>query len=146
MRIIKLSEMDEEMQNEDMVHKYFKSTLKIAKPTGQFLMTKGRISQDGIHQGEKIVFSYRKKIVYLGVAASGRKKYRGPQRWLPREYPHYFCIDMDKLRPGRGAIDEFEKRVFESDLHDKNIVQAQGWPRLEDSKELDQLWYEFINE
>ncbi|MBW2621529.1 MAG: hypothetical protein JRD68_01365 [Deltaproteobacteria bacterium] len=139
-----MSKEDQEMKNEAMVHRYFLSTLKARTPPGQFLMTKGRMSRGGIHPGEKIVFSYYKKIMYLSVAATGREDYRGSQKWLPLNYPHYFCVDMDSLVPGKSTLDKFEHRVRIKCLHDKNIVQAQSWPRLEDSEELDKIWHEFI--
>ncbi len=144
MRIIKLSKIDPEMKNENMVHNYFLTKLKATNPPGQFLMTKGRMGKDGIRPGEKIVFSYYKKILYLGVATTGREDYAGPQCWSPLDYPHYFCVNVDTLVPAQGTLDKFEHRVHLKGLHDKHIVQAQGWPRLEDSKELDKIWNEFI--
>lgn len=143
MRIVKLSEDDVEMRTIQMVRDFFEKRLPSMTPPGQFLMTKGRISKNGIRRGEKLVFSYRGAIVYLGVAASGRQIYTGKQLWLPLEYPYFFLIDTNRIYRGKGTLDDFEREVFRLNLHSKHIVRSQGWPHLEDSQTLSELWDQF---
>jgi hypothetical protein len=72
MRIIKLSPTDPDMINRQIVDSYFNEKLQKRKPTGQFLLTKGRISKKGISPGELLVFSYNGDIVYLAESVSER--------------------------------------------------------------------------
>jgi len=72
MRIIKLSSKDPDMQTKADVRTFFDDYLpREASPAGKFLLTRGRIAEDGLSIGEKLVFSYHPKLVYLGHAASG---------------------------------------------------------------------------
>lgn len=143
MRIVKLSEDDDEMRTPQMVQDFFEKALPSKSPPGRFLITKGRISKTGIKRGEKLVLSYHGEIVYLGVAASGRQLYAGKQLWLPLEYSYYFLIDTDRIYRGKGTLDDFEREVFRLNLHSKHIIQSQGWPHLEDSQAISELGDQF---
>ena len=141
MRVIKLSSDDPDMRTEEDVRWFFEDYLpNEASPPGRFLLTHGRIAEDGLSIGEKLVFSYRSKLVYLGHAASGTAANSNPNE---SENPSFFLVDVERIYPARGTLRDFEDAVREKGLHQKNIVKSQGWPRLEDSPELDALWQSF---
>ncbi len=139
MRIIKLSKDDEEMQNRDMVRKYFEVSLP-KKYGGKFLFKKGWIAEGELSAGEKVVFTYNGDLVYLGVAASERQDYTGELGWSPHDYPYYFLVDTNQLYCGWGSLADFESKLSENGLLEKNIVRSQGWPHLQDSLQLDDIW------
>lgn len=72
MRIIKLSPSDISMKTREKVDRFFHKHLKEREPKGQFFLTKGRISKNGIKPGESLVFTYLGEIVYLARCASTR--------------------------------------------------------------------------
>ena len=142
MRIIKLSPNDIDMQSFQMVQEYFEKKLH-KEYRGRFLLTQGRIASDGIMPGEKLVFSYKGNIEYLGIATSERRNYTGTQDWPPQEYPFYFLVDTDQIYRGKGSLAQFEDELRKQGLHEKNIVQSQGWPHVQDSHQLDEIWNAF---
>jgi len=91
MRIIKLSNNDEDFETRADVDKYFQDKLPKRKPAGQFLLTKLAIGQTGISSGEKLVFTYNGKCVYKARAASTRKKNIG-------HVPNPGCVTANKRR------------------------------------------------
>ena len=59
------------MRTEADVREFFENYLpREASPAGKFLLTRGRIAEDGLSINVKLVFSYQSKLVYLGHAAS----------------------------------------------------------------------------
>lgn len=105
-------------------------------------MTKGRIAKNGLRVGEKVVFSWKGDVIYLGVARSGLEPYEGEQKW-DQPYEFGFRLELGDLWRASGTLRSFERRVREKTGAFKNIVQTQGWPRLDDSGELDEVWNEF---
>jgi hypothetical protein len=136
MRIIKLSPKDPDMINRDMVDSFFNEKLHKRKPTGQFLLTKGRISEKGISPGEMLVFSYNGDIVYLALSQSERLNNTGP---AASEYPFYFFVDITTIIKGKGNLKQLENEIKAS----KNIVRTQGWPTIKDSPEIKKIWNQF---
>ena len=128
MRIIKLSKVDEDFSNRDMVGEYFEKKLKNKVPEGKFELTKTRIAKNGISPNEKLIFTYEGEIVYLAEAATGRETNKGKQT---EKYPYCFYIDMESVRPGHGALATLESKLKEKNLHNKNIVKSQAWPIVE---------------
>lgn len=96
MRIIKLNPDDIEMKTREMVDSFFLTRLHEKDPKGQFLLTKGRIAEDGIQPGEYLVFTYLGDLVYVARSASRREATEGPNA---RQYPHYFCVELTPSRP-----------------------------------------------
>lgn len=139
MRIIKLSPSDKDMKDIGMVQDYFECKLQERRPRGQFLLTKGRISKKGISPGEMIIFSYKTAIVYLARSASERKDTIGSESI---QYPHYFCIDTETIVKGEGTLSDLEHRLVQHG-NSKNIVNTQGWPKLEETPALKRLWEKF---
>jgi hypothetical protein len=141
MRIIKLSSKDPAMRTEADVREFFEDYLPHeASPPGRFQLTRGRIAEDGLSIGEKLVFSYQSKLVYLGHAASGVAPNAEPDNG---ESPSFFLVDAQRIYRARGTLRDFEDALREKGLLQKNIVKSQGWPTLEDSPELDKIWQSF---
>ena len=136
MRIIKLSPKDRDMKDRKMVDKYFTKVLFESNPRGQFLLTKGRISEKGISPGEMIIFSYNVEIVYLALSQSKRLNTIGPDA---SHYPYYFCVDTPTIVNGKGTLYELEQVMNGI----KNIVNTQAWP-TKDSAELRKIWVGFM--
>jgi hypothetical protein len=129
-RIIKLSTDDADMKTRDGVDRYFLDTLPKTAPPGQFLVTKGRISENGVSPGERLVFSYKGELVYIARAASERLDTAGPEA---AEYPHYFIVDVESIQPATGRLTELEADLHGSGLADQNIARTRGWPIIDES-------------
>jgi hypothetical protein len=133
MRIIKLSPNDPDMINREMVNFYFNDKLRMLLPLGQFLLTEGRISKNGISPGEMLVFSYLGEIVYLAISQTKRIRNTGNE-FL--QYPYYFCIDTETIVKGKGTLQGLENEIKPK----KNFVKSQGWPTIKDSDEIKIIW------
>lgn len=140
MRIIKLSSEDPDMCDRNMVDSFFNEKLYLRKPPGQFLLTKGRISEDGILPGEMLIFSYKGEIVYLALSSSPRLANTGANAV---DYPFYFCVDIKTINKGTGDMTELEAKINSKVVNPKNIVMARGWPSFKDSPELKEIWEYF---
>lgn len=132
MRIIKLSPDDPEMKTRESVSHFFHTTLKERNPRGQFLLTKGRISPDGIRAGERIVFTYNGDCVFLAKSASDRLDTQGPSA---TRYPTYFCVDVDSIVSATGTLSDLEKVIWRSGIYHSKIVRTMGWPKIEESED-----------
>ena len=136
MRIIKLSDNDKDFPDRNKVDFYFQSKLPERKPPGKFLLTKGRIAEDGIEIGEQLIFSYKTEITYIALSASARMVNSGDDADM---YPFYLVVDMDSLVPAKGYLADIESMLSKAGI-EKNIVRAQGWPRIPDSPETEIIW------
>jgi hypothetical protein len=130
MRVIKLSPNDVEMQTRENVDLYFQTLLKERIPAGQFFLTKGRISKNGIKPGESLVFTYLGEIVYLARSASTRMETEGSHAY---QYPYYFCIDVDSINSAHGKLSALEDALRLGGLIDRNLVKSQGWPIVKET-------------
>lgn len=130
MRIIKLSTDDADMKTRDGVDRYFLQSLPERIPAGQFLITKGRISRNGISPGERLVFAYVGEIVFLARAASERRETIGPEA---ETYAHYFIVDVGSIQPATGILTELEADLHGSGLADQNIARTRGWPIIDET-------------
>jgi hypothetical protein len=138
MRIIKLSDKDQDMRDEKAVQSFFENYLPYkACPRGRFEITRGRIAKDGLSISEKLVFTYQSKLVYLGYAASEVARNTEPNN---DTYPSFFLVDVQRIYPAQGTMQNFEETLRDKGLLKKNILNSQGWPRIEDSSELDKIW------
>ena len=137
MRIIKLSPEDMSFPDRRSVDMYFEQRLPNRIPEGQFFITKGRIARNGVEKGELLIFSYRNEIVYIAKAKSPRFTNQGVEK---STYPHYFCVDCSTIEKGRGNLAELEQALRGINASSKNLVKAQGWPRLDDSQAVEMIW------
>jgi hypothetical protein len=145
MRIIKLSQKDPDMKNKDAVKHFFQAKLFERDPQGKFLLTKGRISKNGLKSGELLIFSYKNEIVYLGLAKNGRQQNKGINSY---DYPFYFCVDVNSIKLGTGHLNELEYELDQIGLLEKNIEQSQGWPIVPESpgtkNKIKMVWNKFV--
>lgn len=130
MRVIKLSPNDPDMMTREMVTTFFRGKLGSRIPLGQFFLTQGRIAENGITPGERLLFTYNGECVYQARAASGRTKTEGAES---NQYPFYFCIKMESLVNAAGQLQEFENKLKDLGFLDKNLVHSQGWPTVNDA-------------
>jgi hypothetical protein len=136
MRIIKLSQKDKDFPDRNRVDFYFQSKLPNRNPPGRFLLTQGRVAKEGIEIGEPLVFSYKTEITYIALAASGRIDNSDDD---VDKYPYYFVVDMESLAPAKGTLSDIESLLSKAGI-EKNIVRAQGWPRIQDSPLTENIW------
>jgi hypothetical protein len=138
MRIIKLSSKDIDFPDRAGVVNYFEVKLPNRDPVGQFLLTKGRIREGGIEDGEPLIFTYKGQITYTAKASSGRFTNSGSDR---DTYPFYFIVDVNTIAPAQGSLADLEAKLRDLGAHN-NILLTRGWPRIEDSREVDRIWNE----
>lgn len=136
MRIIKLSKKDPDFPYRSSVDDYFQNKLPNRNPPGKFLLTKGRIAENGISKGELLVFSYKTEIIYVAKAGSCRLPNLSDDN---KKYPFYFIVDMNSIFNAKGDLANIEAALPKVK---KNIVHTQGWPRIPDSPEIYDIWNE----
>ena len=118
MRVIKLSDKDESMPNEEKMHEFFTQELNKKTPKGKFLSGKN-IRMGGIDVGELLVFTYQTNVVYFACVASGVEEGSDGR---------YFCIDMSALkRCNDKALKEFGKRIGVKKPGKQDWSAIQGW-------------------
>ena len=133
MRIIKLSPNDHDMITRDMVSVFFQEKLAKRHPVGQFFLTSGRMSENGIAPGERLLFTYLGECIYQARAATGRMKNEEENSDI---YPFYFCLDMETFANASGSLQELEDNLKNAKLLSKNLVRSQGWPTINDTSAL----------
>ena len=140
MRIIKLSSDDPDMRDRNMVDFFFNEKLHRRIPPGKFLLTKGRIAEDGILPEEMLIFLYKGEIVYLALSSSGRLNNTCKNAVA---YPYYFCVDIKTITRGAGDKTQLDVLINSKVANPKDIVRARGWPSFKDSPELKKIWEHF---
>lgn len=127
MRVIKLSSNDPDMLTRDMVIVFFREKLAKRNPSGQFFLTKGRVSETGISPGERLLFTYQGECIYQARAASGRATNENANK---DQYPFYFCVDTKTIVDAVGNLQDVVAKLA---LAGSNIVNTQSWPIIDDS-------------
>ncbi|MCB0195750.1 MAG: hypothetical protein KDJ65_27620 [Anaerolineae bacterium] len=135
MRIIKLSE--EIFSDLDDVMEFFRDYLPQRDPPGKFRITEGRIAQGGLEPGEEVLFSYNGKIYFMAQSATGRLANEDKHK---DEYPFYFLVDMDTLRPVGMSLHDVEQRYHHETGETKSLVQTRGWPKIENEGFTTSFW------
>ncbi len=138
MRVVKLSK--EEFSELEDVRRFFRNLLK-RNPPGKFRITKGRIAKNALEPGEKILFSYSRRVYFIAQSASSRLKNEDKYQ---NKYPSYFLLDMDTLHPVDISLFDVEKRYHQETGETKHLVQAQGWPIIENETFATSLWESLI--
>lgn len=123
------------MRNRAMVDSYFHQVLQERTPSGQFLLTRGRIAEDGIQPDERIIFTYLGEVVYQARSLTGRLK--NSDETESERYPHYFCVNIDSIQEGTKSLHDLENELKDTNLisTDQNLVKSQGWPIIKESDE-----------
>lgn len=141
MRIIKLSK--EEFKDKVSIKEFFFSDLPNRENPGAFYLTKGRLSSEKFSFGEKIVFSYEGKAIFISESASDILDSNDQDK---DKYPTYFQVNLEKL------IDVTDKSISLEHIEDlfkfysgeyKNLLKSQGWPMIEDTTFTELLWRYF---
>lgn len=130
MRVIKLNTTKEFPALEDL-ERYFDNDLPSRNPPGKFRLTKGRIAEDGLQPGERVIFSYKCCVCFVAYAASGRMENTDEYQ---NDYPYFFIIDLDHVRQTNFSLQKLEDRLLHKSNEKKYIVRTQGWPRISDTK------------
>jgi len=94
---------------------------------------------DGIDDGEPLIFTYKGDIVYVAKASSGRFTNLSSER---DKYPFYLIVDVNTIAPAQGSLAVLEFMLRNLGVLKKNILRTQGWPQIEDSPEVNQIWNE----
>jgi len=145
MRVIKLSEKDEDFTTIDGVHYYFQNKLKIDYQ-GQFLLTTRTINEKKFDSGELLIFSYKGEIVYIAKSNSGKLPNEGRER---ERYPDYFIIDINSIENGKGRLKDLEDALDQHSIP-HNKIATRGWSIIkedEDTKEkIKKIWNGFKKE
>ena len=135
MRIVKLSE--DIFPDLESVMVFFRDYLPERNPPGKFRITEGRITEDGLEPGEEILFSYNGRIYFRAQSATGRLKNEDEHQ---NEYPFYFLVDMDTLRPVGISLHDVEQRYHQETGETKSLVQTRGWPKIENETFVTSFW------
>lgn len=102
---------------------------------GIFRFTKGRISPDGIHPGETLLFSYEGVIVYVAKAVTGPLPTVGPES---TEFPYYLQVDLPSLK--RASIPLIDlQNVITAKTGESIQLLGQGWTRLPDDEAVEDV-------
>ncbi len=145
MRIIKLSPDDIDFETSIDLDRFFTEKLLERDPVGRFNLRKGWIADKGLEVGELIIFTYHGMLVYIACSATERLEAEGLDK---EKYPNYFCIDVETIRPAKGSVAQLEEELDAKRLLDRNIVQSQGWPIIDESdsrrRKLETILEEFI--
>jgi hypothetical protein len=96
----------------------------------------GRIADGGIETGESIIFSYETVITHIANASSDRLANTQSDSGT---YPFYCLVDMSTICLAQGNLTDVEAALAGMGIQ-KNIVRTQGWPRIQDSPAIDQIW------
>ncbi|MCB0170064.1 MAG: hypothetical protein KDJ97_05885 [Anaerolineae bacterium] len=135
MRIVKLSE--EIFSDLESVMRFFRDYLPQRDPPGKFRITEGRITQDGLEPGEEMLFSYNGTIYFIAQSATGRLENEDEHQ---NEYPFYFLVDMDTLRPVEISLHDVEQRYHQETGETKSLVHTRGWPKIENETFITSFW------
>ena len=134
------------MPDKEAVKRFFTESLLHKSPPGRFEITKNKTERlkNDLCKGEKLVFTYQAKLVYLGYADSGVILNTEPNK---DEYPSYFLVDVKRIYPAQGSLKEFRDKLLEEGIETK--IGGPNWTKLkEDSQELKEklkkIWEFFI--
>ena len=150
-RIVKMTE--HEFKDAPAIHKFFKDDLPKRKDAGRFRMlstsdkAKPKIGKNGLREGEKLIFTFKNEILWIGEADSGRCPNIKDEKGVDlKKYPFYFDVKMDSLieliEPKQLIAFENELRVIYPNL--KNLVKSHGWPIIEENEKTKKLWDSLI--
>lgn len=142
MRIVKLSNAEKRFDTLDGVRRFFFEELPRRTPPGMFQVTPRRISLDGLSKGERLLFTYRARIVFTALAASRLVPNVGNES---RKYPHYFRVDLTTLCEADEDLHYVERWYNQKTGDDVRLVKTRGWNKLRDSTLTNELWQRLRN-
>jgi len=141
MRIVKMTE--HEFNSVQEIDDFFENRLPKRKDVGRFRMlctsdkAKPKIGKNGLREGERLLFTFKNKIIWIGKAATGRyPNIKDEKKDYLKKYPFYFVVKIDTLRKLKKPkpLKDFENelRAIYPDL--KNLVKSHGWPIIEENE------------
>ena len=126
MRVVKLGR-DDPFETEAAVADFFTNRLPNRNPPGLFLMH-GEIAADGLAIGERLLFTYRGRLRFVGRAATGRQVNTFD---LKDEYPNCFRVELGSIQPADASLTEVEQALAAAGVA-VNLA-SRGWNRVPDS-------------
>lgn len=137
MRIVKLSNAEKRFVTLDGVRRFFLEELPLRTPPGKFQVTPRRIAQGGLIKDERLLFTYRARIVFTALAESGLVPSVGNES---QKYPYYFTVDLTTLRKADEDFHKVERWYNQKTGANVRLVKTRGWNKLPDSTHTDELW------
>jgi hypothetical protein len=126
MRVVKLSE--DVFADEAAVEDFFANVLPQRKPPGLFHCG-AQIAKDGLNVAERLLFTYRGHLRFVGRAATGRL----PNTFgLQNEYPYCFIVDPHSIQPAIASFGHIEQAL--AAVGATVSLAGQGWTRVPDSQ------------
>lgn len=153
MRIVKMTE--HEFNDAPEVDDFFENELPKRKHPGRFRMlctnsnAKPKIGKNGLSVNEKLIFTFKNKILWIGEADSGRCPNIKDEKGVDlKKYPFYFVVKIETLRKLKKPkpLKDFENelRAIYPDL--KNLAKSQGWPIIEENEKTEKMWKNIIKQ
>lgn len=135
MRIIKLG--TQEFPSSNDVDRFFREKLKSPDQRGRFYFARTRISAQGIQPGEYVLFSYCTRVLYRGMALTGRQFDSGRKGG----FQFYFSIDAGSICSVTG-VDLYQVQSILDRLLPvrKNLVRSRAWLSISDQKASNEVW------
>jgi hypothetical protein len=125
MRVIKLSQADDEMKTRDACIAYFTKTIQRGSRRGKFGLTESKGRMRGITRGTLLLFCYKTELMFVARASGAVRATSWP----------YIPLKMGTLRQVSGSLAELERTLKRRKLIEHNLVNAQQWPTLSDACE-----------
>lgn len=130
MRVIKLSDTDDEMPTRNAVLGFFDDRIHRPDRLGRFGLTPAKAGMHGINAGTLLVISYHTECLFLARAASGIVRDKSD-----REYPAYFRLQLESITRISGQLRDYERALHDAGLWERELVDTQAWPALPDELE-----------
>jgi hypothetical protein len=128
MRVVKMIAIPGVFDDEAAVDNFFTNVLPNRVPPGLFHINH-EIAADGLEPGERLLFTYRGRLRFVGLSATGRQ---ANTFGLQDTYPNCFIVEPASIQPADATLDEVEAA-----LADQGVVvhlASRGWNQTPDSQ------------
>jgi predicted HNH restriction endonuclease len=120
-RVIKLSDIDDESRDNAAVDDFF--TCKLREREGKFHLPRGHIERGKLAPKELLVFSYKGELKYIAESASELLDNTDSQK---ETYPQYFQVAVRSIVKVSGRLSELADALRQTGLLERTL-QGQGW-------------------
>jgi hypothetical protein len=140
MRVVKLHP-EVPFATEAAVEEFFTDLLPNRNPPGLFHIH-GEIAPGGLAIGERLLFTYRGRLRFVGRAATGRQvnTYN-----LQDRYPNCFRVEPGSIQRADASFAEVEQAFAEAGVHVGSLA-SQGWNSVEDSEAVEDAVQGLVDE